>query len=47
MNDPYKVLGVSRDADDEEIKKHTESLQKSIIPISTRTQTFRSLQARK
>lgn len=24
MTDPYKVLGVSRDASDDEVKKHTE-----------------------
>lgn len=43
MFDPYSILGVSRDASDEEIKRHTESsagsiirMQISITPIRTR-----------
>lgn len=38
--DPYEVLGVSRNASDEEIKKPTESLQRNItqtaIPATPR-----------
>lgn len=33
--DPYEVLGVSRNATDEEIKKLTESLRRNIIPTAT------------
>lgn len=33
MTDPYKVLGVSRDASEEEIKKHIAILRANIIPI--------------
>ena len=31
MFDPYSILGVSRDASDEEINRHTESSAGSII----------------
>ena len=37
MNDPYKVLGVRRDATDEEIKKHTTNLPASTIPTIIQT----------
>lgn len=33
--DPYEVLGVSRNASDEEIKKPTESLRRNITPTVT------------
>ncbi|SCI49765.1 Uncharacterised protein [uncultured Flavonifractor sp.] len=34
MNDPYSVLGVSRDASEEEIKRATGVWPKNITPIS-------------
>ncbi len=37
MTDPYKVLGVSPDATDEEVKKAYYSLAKSIIPMHIAT----------
>ncbi len=33
--DPYKVLGVSPDASDEEIKKRTASLRRNTTPTLT------------
>lgn len=33
MKDYYKILGVDRQAQPEEIKKHTVSWQSSIIPM--------------
>ena len=35
MTDPYKVLGISPNATDDEVKKHTESLRESTIRITT------------
>ena len=48
MTDPYKVLGVSPSAtDDEKLKTHTESLQKSTTRINTATARSPSLRARR
>lgn len=33
--DYYEVLGVSKDATEDQLKKHTESLPKKITPIFT------------
>lgn len=38
MRDPYDVLGVSRSASDDEIKKHTISSQENIIPTISQVQ---------
>ena len=47
MSDPYKVLGVSPDASDDEIKKLIGLWRESTIPTNTATATLPTLQAKR
>ncbi len=47
MTDPYKVLGVSRDASDEEVKKHILLWRENIIPINIPTPIFPTLRLKR
>ena len=47
MSDPYKVLGVSPTATDDEVKPRIGSWQRNTIPIIMRTVLWRIWQRRK